>query len=109
MKGNHFDDVCPNVGDYLDRFGGEEQLQNIRALMNELEPTMVHCPFCGEAAVLRGTFTYTAPAVLAECPRCHIGTAPLGEGFDYLTGARKTLEQCVRDAVTRWNRRREVA
>ncbi len=72
---------------------GELALQRVRTLMENLEPGLAPCPFCGARAVVRGIFRYASPGAMVECPRCHCGTPALIPGHDYLTGESETLER----------------
>lgn len=103
----HFDEVKPGMQE-MEWLGGELALQRVRALMENLEPGLAPCPFCGARAVVRGIFRYASPGAMVECPRCHCGTPALIPGHDYLTGESETLEKCVKKAAARWNRRTEV-
>ena len=107
MKG-HFDEVKPGMME-IEWLGGELALARIRAVMDELEPNLAPCPFCGSRTMLRGVFMYQMPAVLVECPRCRCRTNTYGPQFDYLTGKNEAFgERCVKRAAAAWNRRTEA-
>lgn len=107
MKG-HFDEIRPGMRE-MDWIGGELALARIRAVMDELEPVLAPCPFCGARAELRGVFLYTTPAILVECTHCYCKTPPRGPQFDYLTGENEPFgPDCVVKSVAVWNRRTEA-
>lgn len=107
MKG-HFEDIRPGMRE-LDWIGGELALARIRAAMDELEPALAACPFCGSSAALRGVFLYDTPAVIVECPRCKCRTPTQMQKYNYLTGENEPFgPRCAERAAARWNRRAEA-
>lgn len=82
---------------------GQFELYRLEAAAEETaaEP----CPFCGGAAALGITFTYTEPAVYIECPSCHIKTAPYPAGYDFVQRRQMTLSARLKQAAETWNRR----
>ena len=106
MKGC-FEEIKPGMKE-MDYIGGELALKRILDAMEQLEPALAPCPFCGSPANLRGTFVYETPAVLVECSRCRCGTHVLVPGYNYLTEEYETFEQCMEKACARWNRRTEA-
>ncbi len=95
-QGRHFDNF-PSNSPYLDEVGGEERVAVLRPLMEQAEKELAPCPFCGEAAVMDGVFSYYVPGIRVQCPRCHIGTVPYCEGAGFEKGY--TLEECVEIAA----------
>lgn len=101
-QGRHFN-LPASAPQWEDIKGGKERAAALRPLMEKTERELVPCSFCGEAAVIDGVFSYYAPGICVQCPRCHIGTVPYCEGADF--EKTYTLEECVALAKNRWNQR----
>jgi len=89
----------------MDWIGGPERLQAVQKSMEEKESTLALCPFCGSQPFLKGVWAYNRPAIIAFCPACGCRTSWQTEGLDIVDRKRWTLEQCITEAVARWNRR----
>lgn len=90
---------------YLEPVGGAEALEAANRRMDELEPQLARCHFCGGAAMLRAVYTCCAPGVVLECSVCHCGPKLKLSGINHFTNEYITPEQCAVDVVASWNRR----
>lgn len=91
---------------HFEQFGNSvERIEEVDRLLDETEKALKPCPFCGEAAMAEGVFTYYRPGVIVRCSRCFNGTIPFAQGFDMMKGHYETLEDCIDRAVKRWNMR----
>ena len=90
---------------YLEPIGGIEALETANRRMDELEPQLASCPFCGGAAMIRAIYSYCAPGVVLECSVCQCGPKQKLAGVDIFTNEYITPEQCVVQAAASWNRR----
>lgn len=102
--GRHFDNIKEGMPQ-MEWIGGPEHLQAVQKSMEEKEPTLAACPFCGSQPFLKGVWAYNRPAIIAFCPACGCRTSWQTEGLDIVDRKRWTLEQCITEAVARWNRR----
>ena len=102
--GRHFDNIKEGMPQ-MEWIGGPERLQAVQKSMEEKEPTLAACPFCGSQPFSKGVWAYNRPAIIAFCPACGCRTSWQTEGLDIVDRKRWTLEQCITEAVARWNRR----
>lgn len=77
----------------------------LRAMNAIKPPELKPCPFCGGEAVLKGTqAAYQSVAAHVKCPDCLCST-PLICWGPRMLGDFYTVEDCVKEAADRWNRR----
>ncbi len=104
VKGSHFDDAEKN-NFTLERVGGMENLLEVRDVMEALEPTLQHCPFCGAPAVINGIFAYSLPGAVVRCSQCKCSTEMKLSGQKFPSGKNVTLVVAAAQAVHDWNHR----
>lgn len=102
--GNHFDGVESSAVQ-LKWIGGMARLQEARSLMEQLEPSLPRCPFCGAPTVLESCWAYCNPAVHAMCSKCRSATQLQVSGESIVTKEHVSLATCIMRAADLWKRR----
>lgn len=96
----------PLAGYQLQALGSIGHAQRLDKLMDEIEPSLSQCPFCGGKAVIQAVWTYLKPGIMIQCRSCRCGTTRILEGTNILQ-QHTTLEQAITQAVNRWETRKE--
>lgn len=104
VRGNHFDDVDHDTKK-LEWIGGAGTLQAARSLMDQLEPCLPTCPFCGAPTVLESRWAYSNPAVQALCTKCRSSSQLQVAGMNPFTRKEVSLSACIIRAANLWRRR----
>lgn len=105
MIERRFSGIKAGTERYLEPIGGLEALEAANRRMDELEPKLARCPFCGGAAMIRAIYSFCAPGVALECSVCHCGPKQKLAGINHFTNEYITPEQCAVDVAASWNRR----
>ena len=80
----------------------------VRDVMEALEPTLQHCPFCGAPAVINGIFAYSLPGAVVRCSQCKCSTEMKLSGQKFPSGKNVTLVVAAAQAVHDWNHRKSI-
>lgn len=95
----------PLVEYKMKALGSIQHAKELDKRMDQLEPGLHPCPFCGSPAYVRTVWAYSAPGIKVECSRCHCGTNLYLQGFHLVKQEHITIEQAMDKAVNSWQKR----